>query len=225
MGNGHSSSSSRSSQQGGGSAARGSTPQIRCYNCQGIFTTTQPGQLQHVRCPYCSTINGITSGQAVAGTTAGNSPIAALQAAAASSSNGQLSPASLARQEQLLRRLQAREITPLELLILREFVQHLQENRSGASTQEIDNHTASWVVDDVTKLPEELRSCCVCLEDVCCGNKVRTLPCLHTFHAECAEEWLKKKKVCPLCQFSIDGVQQDGGETEGADAPAELQHG
>jgi len=30
--------------------------------------------------------------------------------------------------------------------------------------------------------------------------------------------------VCPLCQFSIDGVQQDG-ETEGADAPAEVQHG
>ena len=25
--------------------------------------------------------------------------------------------------------------------------------------------------------------------------QVRTLPCLHTFHAECAEEWLKKKKV------------------------------
>ena len=50
-----------------------------------------------------------------------------------------------------------------ELLILREFVQHLQENRTGASSQEIDNYTASWVVDDVTKLPEELRVCCVCL--------------------------------------------------------------
>eukprot|EP00325_Prymnesiales_sp_UTEX-LB-985_P020936 CAMPEP_0174717076 /NCGR_PEP_ID=MMETSP1094-20130205/25795_1 /TAXON_ID=156173 /ORGANISM="Chrysochromulina brevifilum, Strain UTEX LB 985" /LENGTH=128 /DNA_ID=CAMNT_0015916965 /DNA_START=72 /DNA_END=455 /DNA_ORIENTATION=+ len=128
MGTGHST-SNRTSQQGAG-AARGSnggaSPQIRCYNCSGIFTTTQPGQLNHVRCPYCSTINGITNGAAVAaGTAAGNSPIAALQAAAASSSNGQLSPQSLARQEQLLRRLQAREITPLELLILREFVQHL----------------------------------------------------------------------------------------------------
>jgi len=102
-------------------------------------------------------------------------------------------------------------VTPQELLILREFVQHLQENRSGASSHEIDNLTASWVVDDVTKLPEELRSCCVCLEDVCPGNKVRTLPCLHTFHAECAEEWLKKKKVCPLCQFSIDGDQEGEG--------------
>ena len=47
------------------------------------------------------------------------------------------------------------------------------------------------------------------------GARVRTLPCLHTFHAECAEEWLKKKKVCPLCQFSIDGQ-----EAEGSDAAA-----
>lgn len=96
-------------------------------------------------------------------------------------------------------------IIPQELLILREFVQHLQENRAGASASEIDANTASWVVDDVSKLPEELRSCCVCLEDVCCEQKVRTLPCLHTFHADCAEEWLKKKKVCPLCQVSFRG--------------------
>ena len=64
------------------------------------------------------------------------------------------------------------------------------------------------------------RSCCVCLEDVNVGDKVRTLPCLHTFHAECAEEWLKKKKVCPLCQFSIDGAQEgEGGDAAAAGAP------
>lgn len=130
--------------------------------------------------------------------------------------HGDLSPMAAQRQEQLLRRLQAREITPLELLILREFVEHLQQNRNGASTQEIDLSTAAWTVDDVTKLPEELRTCCVCLEEVCVHQKVRTLPCLHTFHAECAEEWLKKKKVCPLCQFSI--VAQE--ELPSGEAPA-----
>ena len=30
------------------------------------------------------------------------------------------------------------------------------------------------------------------------NSRVRTLPCLHTFHAGCAEEWLKKKKVCKV---------------------------
>merc|ERR1719408_416597 len=118
------------------------------------------------------------------------------------------------RQEQLLRRLQAREITPLEMLILREFVEHLQQNRAGASMRDIENSTANWVVEDESKLPSELRTCTVCLEDVQKGQRVRTLPCLHTFHAECVEEWLKKKKLCPLCQFSIDGqpVTEEGGE-------------
>lgn len=90
-----------------------------------------------------------------------------------------LSPATLQRHEQLLRRLQAREITPLvrrnvvearlsarspivlrrsqEILILREFVDHLQ-HPPGASSPHIENRTASWVVKDVSKLPEELRS-------------------------------------------------------------------
>ena len=48
--------------------------------------------------------------------------------------------------------------------------------------------------------------------------QVRTLPCLHTFHSGCAEEWLKKKKVCPLCNFPIDGTaeQGDGGTAQAA---------
>lgn len=177
-------------------------PQIRCYQCQGIFTTVLPGALHHVRCPYCSTINGIPAQNPVA------DPVAAVNTTVAGA--GDLSSAAMQRQEQLLRRLQQREITPLELLILREFVEHLQQgSRTGATSQDINNMTASWVVDDVGKLPEELHSCSVCLEDICVGDRVRTLPCLHTFHCGCAEEWLKKKKVCPLCQFPIDG-QQDG---------------
>lgn len=183
-----------------GAGRPGGSPQIRCYHCQGIFTSALAGHTHHVRCPYCSTINGVPAQGA--GATRGGTLTAAM--------NGQhreLSPMAAQRQEQLLRRLQAREITPLELLILREFVEHLQQNRSGASTHEIDWSTAVWTVDDVTKLPEELRTCCVCLEEVCVQQKVRTLPCLHTFHAECAEEWLKKKKVCPLCQFSICGME------------------
>jgi len=190
-----------------GGAAGASTPQIRCYTCSGIFMATQ--RVDHVRCPFCSTINGVPGvGSAAA---AAASP----QSRAGARPTAELSAAAMQRQEQLLRRLQAREITPLELLILREFVEHLQ-NRTGASTREIDQHTASWVVDDVAKLPEELRSCCVCLEDVCVGNHVRTLPCLHTFHSDCAEQWLQKKKVCPLCQFAIDGSNEEGESSTAA---------
>ena len=167
--------------------------------------------VNHIPCPYCGTVNGVPA------QSAGSSSMGAL--AAAMSSVADLSPATAQeRQEQLLRRLQAREITPLELLILREFVEHLQHNRSGATSRDIDRTTASWVVEDESKLPEELRAgCTVCLEDVTKGQRVRTLPCLHTFHACCAEEWLKKKKLCPLCNFPIDGeAGDDGAAAEGS---------
>ena len=92
-------------------------------------------------------------------------------------------------------------------------MEHLQQNRNGANLREVEQYTAEWHVDDVSKLPEELRSCCVCLEDVCQGQRVRTLPCLHTFHADCVEEWLKNKKTCPLCQFSIDSNEDFAGSS------------
>ena len=196
-------------------ASRGS-PQIRCYHCQGIFTSAI-GSLHtnHVRCPYCQTINGVPP-QGGARTSL---------AAALNAERGGMPPLAQAHQEQLLRRLQQREITPLELLILREFVEHLHLNRPGASSREIDAATAEWVVDDVSKLPEELRTCCVCLEEVCREQRVRTLPCLHTFHADCAEEWLQKKKVCPLCQFPIDSTgEAPAGEADvEADAVAPIE--
>jgi len=98
-----------------------------------------------------------------------------------------------------------------------EFVDHLQHNNhNGATPRDIDRTTASWVVEDPSKLPEELRCCTVCLEEIEQGQKVRTLPCLHTFHAGCAEEWLKKKKLCPLCQFSIDGDASGSAALEGS---------
>ena len=186
----------------------GAAPHIRCYTCSGVFMATQ--QADHIRCPYCSTINGVSRTAVQA---ARSAPAAR---ATAQGQQAQIPATAAQRQEQLLRRLQTREITPLELLILREFVEHLQQTRAGASALEIDAHTASWTVDDVSKLPEELRQCCVCLDDVEVGQQVRTLPCLHTFHAACAEEWLGKKKVCPLCQFSIDS----NGEGDGADEAA-----
>ena len=158
-------------------------------------------QAERISCPFCGTVNGLPEQSSSAA-------IGAL-AAAMSSVTTDSSATAQERQEQLMRRLQAREISPLELLILREFVDHLQQNRPGATQRDIDRTTASWVVEDANKLPEELRCCTVCLEDVERGQQVRTLPCLHTFHAGCAEEWLKKKKLCPLCQFAIDGDSSD----------------
>ena len=46
-------------------------------------------------------------------------------------------------------------------------------------------------------------------------GRVRVLRCGHMFHADCVEEWLKKKKLCPLCNFPIDGQENPEGAEEG----------
>merc|ERR1719476_49958 len=45
-----------------------------------------------------------------------------------------------------------------------------------------------------------LGECCLCLQDVCGGQKVVRLLCNHVGHAECMIAWLKKSRSCPLCR-------------------------
>ena len=46
--------------------------------------------------------------------------------------------------------------------------------------------------------------CSICLESYEIGEKLRKLPCQHTFHAECVDTWLTKKSgTCPLCRTQL----------------------
>jgi len=47
-------------------------------------------------------------------------------------------------------------------------------------------------------------SCAVCLSDFERGEILRLLPCGHSFHKGCIDEWLSRSKACPLCVQDID---------------------
>ncbi|GJN13818.1 hypothetical protein PR202_gb00564 [Eleusine coracana subsp. coracana] len=49
--------------------------------------------------------------------------------------------------------------------------------------------------------------CGVCLEDFETGNKLRTMPCSHSFHEDCIFNWLRLSHVCPLCRFPLPTEQ------------------
>ncbi|XP_068655694.1 E3 ubiquitin-protein ligase ATL23-like [Aristolochia californica] len=56
------------------------------------------------------------------------------------------------------------------------------------------------VIDDA----EEGWECIVCLENVDKGQKARVLPiCKHFFHVHCADQWLARNPVCPVCRTSL----------------------
>ena len=48
-------------------------------------------------------------------------------------------------------------------------------------------------------LPYPVKQCAICYET---DNIVRTtLPCNHSFHIHCINEWFKKSPTCPLCRL------------------------
>ncbi|XWS56600.1 hypothetical protein CRYUN_Cryun09bG0099900 [Craigia yunnanensis] len=48
---------------------------------------------------------------------------------------------------------------------------------------------------------EDELTCSVCLEQVNVGDLIRSLPCLHQFHASCVDPWLRQQGTCPVCKF------------------------
>jgi len=70
------------------------------------------------------------------------------------------------------------------------------------------------VVDEIEKEGE--KECMVCLDTLQKGEEVRCLPCDHTFHRKCIDDWLLSRRKCPLCNLNI--VQyfglEDGLDTD-----------
>lgn len=47
------------------------------------------------------------------------------------------------------------------------------------------------------------QECAICLEDFCDGEHAMRLPCLHTFHRDCACNWLRRQARCPFCNGEV----------------------
>ncbi|RYR48677.1 hypothetical protein Ahy_A07g034735 isoform B [Arachis hypogaea] len=65
---------------------------------------------------------------------------------------------------------------------------------------------------DLEKLPKipgkELvmgSECAVCLDEIENEQPARLVPgCNHGFHVECADTWLSKNPLCPVCRAKLD---------------------
>ncbi|TMS11653.1 E3 ubiquitin-protein ligase Zswim2 [Larimichthys crocea] len=54
-----------------------------------------------------------------------------------------------------------------------------------------------------SRLLDEGQQCRICLQDFSLGQRVRTLPCQHKFHADCVDRTLQKSNSCPLDGYVI----------------------
>jgi hypothetical protein len=45
--------------------------------------------------------------------------------------------------------------------------------------------------------------CTLCMEDLSTGCELRALYCGHVFHRACIDDWLRRRRLCPMCQQDV----------------------
>ncbi|KAK3031909.1 hypothetical protein RJ639_036705 [Escallonia herrerae] len=83
-----------------------------------------------------------------------------------------------------------------------------QASSSGSAEK---NQVAANSVGGVKASEDEL-TCSVCLEQVITGELVRSLPCLHQFHASCIDPWLRQQGTCPVCKYKAGSGWRENAE-------------
>jgi len=48
--------------------------------------------------------------------------------------------------------------------------------------------------------------CIICMAEFVEGDRVRFLPCMHTYHVDCIDEWLMRSFSCPSCLEPVDSA-------------------
>eukprot|EP00121_Abeoforma_whisleri_P010568 Awhi_evm1s9749 len=84
--------------------------------------------------------------------------------------------------------------------------QQLEELRKNALTSLATINYRQPIVDDNVEKNNNLincSSCAICLMAFETGEKLRVLPCQHSFHAEEIDIWLVKKGTCPYCTMNF----------------------
>ena len=75
-------------------------------------------------------------------------------------------------------------------------------NAPKLTTKELDDLPKSlFQVTDDQDVKETTIRCVMCQEDFNEADEIRTLRCLHIFHAKCIDNWLTKiQGCCPICK-------------------------
>lgn len=50
---------------------------------------------------------------------------------------------------------------------------------------------------------QDRSECSICITVLTAGEAVRCLPCLHSFHQACIDQWLHTSLTCPLCKTPV----------------------
>ena len=60
--------------------------------------------------------------------------------------------------------------------------------------------------------------CCICFEEIKASESLH-LPCAHSFHASCCEEWVSQHQNCPTCRANVRVAELIDGDLISVEAP------
>ncbi|GJQ67506.1 hypothetical protein Trydic_g5141 [Trypoxylus dichotomus] len=60
---------------------------------------------------------------------------------------------------------------------------------------------------------KKARECVICMAEFIVGDAVRYLPCMHTYHMRCIDDWLMRSLTCPSCMEPVDAALLTSYET------------
>ncbi|KAL0402804.1 UNVERIFIED_CONTAM: E3 ubiquitin-protein ligase SDIR1 [Sesamum radiatum] len=73
--------------------------------------------------------------------------------------------------------------------------------QQGSSSSSVEKKQDPAAPQGGMKTNDDDLTCSVCLEQVNAGELIRSLPCLHQFHVNCIDPWLRQQGTCPVCKF------------------------
>lgn len=60
---------------------------------------------------------------------------------------------------------------------------------------------------------KKVRECVICMAEFQVGDALRFLPCMHTYHMTCIDDWLMRSLTCPSCLEPVDAALLTSYET------------
>lgn len=58
------------------------------------------------------------------------------------------------------------------------------------------------------------KECVICMIDFEVKDRIKCLPCMHTFHQSCIDSWLVRSLICPSCMEPVDAGLLSAFENE-----------
>ncbi|KAL8138697.1 hypothetical protein V2J09_004698 [Rumex salicifolius] len=79
----------------------------------------------------------------------------------------------------------------------------LKKKKDGDSTDGSETGVVAAGTEKERVISGEDAVCCICLAKYTENDELRELPCVHLFHKECVDKWLKINALCPLCKNEV----------------------